>query len=834
MGEEHDTNGGMKGERDRRPTIGLLTDWLEYGYQTSVYAGIADVVQEQDVNLISFVLGSLEEPYGFVVQRNILGDLVSPDVLDGLIVMSGALSNFVTAEELSAFVEGYRLLPMVSIAIALPGIPSVLVDNASGMRGAVNHLVEEHGLGRIAFIRGPVGHEEADARFRVYKETLEDHALPFVPDRVVTGDFTIDSGAEAMRALLDERGLSPPDGFEAVIAANDFMALGALQVLSERGKRVPEDVAVVGFDDVEEGRYITTPLTSVRQPFYRQGRQAATMLLEMLAGGGVAEEVVFPTEVIVRRTCGYLRVARDVTEEFDGSCDRLPPHESLESALSAQREAILAEMTLALADSSRGADPAWSEQLLASFSTEIDGEPTGAFIATLDGILRQAMLEEDDAEAWHAALSVMHRHLLPVLACDNVELSRADMLWQRARILVGEVARHVQINKRLQGEQQAIVLSQISSALNRTFPLAELTDVIAEELPRAGVGACYLSLYEEGQEMPPEWSRLMLAYDENGRIEVGEGYRFPSRDLVPQGMLPETHRYNLIVLPLFFRHEQIGFVVFGMEERVRRIYEIMRQQISSSLKGALLIEGLEQAERALEQKAEELVQSNQELEQFAYVASHDLQEPLRMVTSYLQLLKRRYGGQLDEAADEFIEFAVDGASRMQQLINALLMYSRIGTKGEPPVPIASEKALNQALLNLQVAIEEKQAIITYDELPIVVADELQLAQLFQNLVGNAIKFHREGVKPEVHIGARREGHMWQFCVRDNGIGIEPRHFDHLFELFRRLHARDEYPGTGIGLAVCKKIADRHGGRIWVESEPELGSTFFFTLPAIPQ
>ena len=235
------------------------------------------------------------------------------------------------------------------------------------------------------------------------------------------------------------------------------------------------------------------------------------------------------------------------------------------------------------------------------------------------------------------------------------------------------------------------------------------------------------------------------------------------------------------------------------------------------------------AELRLLQAVEELNRSNEELGQFAYIASHDLQEPLRMVASYTQLLSRRYKGQLDTDADEFIAFAVDGASRMQRLIEDLLAYSRVGTKGQDLLDSSSEEALQQALLNLRGAIEESGAAVTHDPLPMVLADETQLIQLFQNLVGNAIKYQSPGV-PQVHISAARDsGKKWVFSVRDNGLGIDPQYFDKIFGVFQRLHQRNEFAGTGIGLAICKKIVERHGGTISVESQPGKGSTFRFAL-----
>ncbi|MCH8011563.1 MAG: response regulator [Candidatus Marinimicrobia bacterium] len=233
-------------------------------------------------------------------------------------------------------------------------------------------------------------------------------------------------------------------------------------------------------------------------------------------------------------------------------------------------------------------------------------------------------------------------------------------------------------------------------------------------------------------------------------------------------------------------------------------------------------------EASLARQAKELERSNAELKQFAYVASHDLQEPLRAVVSYLQLLDRRYSGKLDADADEFIGYAVEGATHMRELINDLLAYSRVSTHRKPLQPTACSSILTRVLDNLMVPIKERGAVVTHDTLPELVADATQLTQLFQNFISNSIKFCGDK-QPKIHIGVEQKDGEWLFSVRDNGIGIDPQYAERIFLIFQRLHSRSEYPGTGIGLAICKKIVERHGGRIWLESEPGKGATFYFTI-----
>jgi len=290
--------------------------------------------------------------------------------------------------------------------------------------------------------------------------------------------------------------------------------------------------------------------------------------------------------------------------------------------------------------------------------------------------------------------------------------------------------------------------------------------------------------------------------------------------------LQETQRAVLNILEdLNESHEELqksrDILEVKVAERTAELVQSNRQLRDE-------MEERRRAEEALQRRSEELTRSNAELEQFAYIASHDLQEPLRMISSYVQLLSRRYKGKLDEDADDFIGYASDGASRMQRLINDLLAYSRVGTRGKDFEIDNLEKALTRATDNLHVVIKEQKASVTSDPLPAVYGDIGQLTQVFQNLLDNAIKFHGDE-PPRVHVSSRTGEGECTVAVTDNGIGIAPEFTNRLFVLFQRLHTRKEYPGTGLGLAICKRIVERHGGRIWVESQPGRGSTFFFTI-----
>jgi signal transduction histidine kinase len=288
--------------------------------------------------------------------------------------------------------------------------------------------------------------------------------------------------------------------------------------------------------------------------------------------------------------------------------------------------------------------------------------------------------------------------------------------------------------------------------------------------------------------------------------------------------------HSCAFLPLIINDEVRGIIHLAAKTR-GYFTEEQREYLTTIARIMGVVAGNSELLQSSLRYAEQLAHSNADLEQFAYVASHDLQEPLRMITGYTQLLAKRYEGKLDKDADEFIGYAIDGAKRMSDMIKDLLAYSRLGTQSKKFEPTDCEVVFQETVVTMQVAIQESGAKVTHGPLPTVSGDGIQLGRLFQNLIGNAIKY-RNGQAPEVHVACERRDKGWLFSVIDNGIGIDPQHAERIFVLFQRLHTSERYQGTGIGLASCKKIVERHGGAIWVKSEPGKGSTFYFTLPAL--
>jgi signal transduction histidine kinase len=463
-----------------------------------------------------------------------------------------------------------------------------------------------------------------------------------------------------------------------------------------------------------------------------------------------------------------------------------------------------------------------------SFKTKlILGFGTALFLLVSSAVLSYKSFVADDSDrAWVAHTHLVMEKLDNVLA-DLIDgetgvrafiISGDELYLQPYREGLARIDQDVRDLRTLTADnhQQQAELDRLEPALrNKLAEFAEEIDLrkqktgTNDQTLRQGIGKPTMDrLRSQIAEMKSIERQLLLQ-----RSNTADASSQKTKRLIVAG--------NLLAITFLL----FAGVVISREMRRRRSAEEEVRELNSQLERRV-----EERTAELRARERELSRSNEELQQFAYVASHDLQEPLRMVASFTQLLAKRYNGQLDNDARDFIKFAVDGATRMQTLIGDLLTYSRVGTQMKPLEPVSCERIVDQVLSTFRLAISENHASITRGPLPEVMADRTQLSQLFQNLISNAMKFRREDA-PRIHISAEMNGAGWKFTVSDNGIGIQKEHEQRIFVIFQRLHTKVEYPGTGIGLAICKKIVERHGGRIWIEPSPEHGTTFCFTLTA---
>ncbi|MFC1643050.1 substrate-binding domain-containing protein, partial [Myxococcota bacterium] len=586
----------------RRPTLGLLVDWLEDEYQNAVLCGVADAARDEGAHLVCFTGGELASPHRFSAQRNSIYQLAGPENVDGLMLMSGTFGNAVGAIELARFCQRFRPLPMCSIAVPLPGIPSVLTDNTTGTRQVMQHLLEHHGLRRLAFIRGPEANAEAERRYAIYRETLSAHGLPLEPELVAIGDFRRPTGQVAMFELLANCPIKP----DAVMAASDHMAMGAVDALRSRGLQVPGDVAVAGFDDVEEARFFDPPLTTVRQPLYQQGAQAVRLLLAQMQGEVVPECLVLSTELVTRRSCGC--ASQRIQPAFVRACSGTTA-EGWEPVLQRCRTALLRDLRSELGhweDSDR------AESLLDAFIADLRGPDSHAFAAWLDQALERLRKSERELSPWHQILACLRQHALPCVLHDRELWLRAEDRLHEARHMLGQAMERVQAEHRLRAERWARTLSRTGEALVTAFDVVSLARAVSQELPRLGIPSCFLALYE-GTVVPAARSKLVLAYDEKVALPAQTGVTFPSRELVPGHLWPRDRRRAHVVEPLFFGEDQLGFVLFELGPREGVLYEMLREQISAALKGALLVQRVVEQDQerqrllsTLESRAQEL------------------------------------------------------------------------------------------------------------------------------------------------------------------------------------------------------------------------------------
>ncbi len=797
--------------------------------KSQMWRGIVEAAQERDANLL-YIAG---EEFEYHPQA-LLYRLLDASNVDGIIFWDSFVSHNSHPAQVRAFLQRFQPLPVVSIEISLDDCISVVVDNYQGMHDVIAHLITVHGYRRIAYA-SPAPTRSSLLRRAAFEEVMQQHGL-YDPRLIgAPEDF-------------DQRGLRPGLDYQAVIVNTDQGAVNFIEALQRRGVRVPEDVAVTGFNDGQEARGMMPPLTTLRLPFRLMGRQAAELLLQKINGAPAAELTCIPLRLILRRSCGCLDpLAEQAAVGSLPSPVQIPPADFAAADFAARREAIIADMARGMGVAAEDQAPGWSARIYDSFFIELTvrrqlAQQPGAsslplvrsngFLGVLNDILQEAISQGINVNRWHEALTTMRRHLLARL--QETESSLAEGLWHQARVLIGQSAARAEVHRNWQVLRRLAVLREIETSLQLTDDLSEVIDILTQGLPRLGILGCSLALYEEPSD-PLASARLALAYHDGQRLAESEIRAPASRLLFPEWLQGKS-RYSLLVEDIHFRDEQIGFIAFEGEPSEMILdgmsFDVLQTQLSDTLKGVRLRQQLHEAVR----RAEE---ANQLKSRFLSMVSHELRTPINLIVGLSEMALRerlRSGPGSLEIMRKYHEQIYTSGQHLDRLIRDVLdlASSQVGKMDLVCSAIELSPLLSEvAVMGRQLAEPKNLAFVAAypDKLPLIWGDKTRLRQVLLNLISNAVKFTAHG---EVALRAWVERQEIFISVSDTGLGISLAEQDKIFDEFQqseRTTARG-YGGIGLGLAIARRLVEMHSGRIWVTSsgvEGE-GSTFCFALP----
>lgn len=586
---------------EARKTIGMLIDWIDNQYQFDLLYGMAEFAEEKDINLLFFEGGIIDDKNEIL---NKIYDLAGQNNVDGLVILPASIGRFMSRDFLIRFCKQYQPLPTVIVGLQIPGLPSLSVDN-NGIRELIRHLILAHGYRRFAFIKGAESSLDTIQRFDAFLKTLAEYNIPVDPVRVVQGDYTYSSGAEAIRELLDARKAN----FDVVVASNDDMALGALTELVARGIKVPGEVAVVGFDNLDPGRYSSPSLTTISYSIYELGRRAAEMLLNSLEHKEVPLFEVIPTQMVIRESCGcHSRLFENVPLRKPSNpnvhllryknFDTAPLPDLLINQDTITTE-ICTEVQCLFSDDRRINLSKIVTQLCNALYYELNEAKTGAFDQTWNEILNFGLRIYKDISLWQMVITIFRRHLLPYFTNRRILITVEDILHQ-ARISVDAIALELEMHEHQTTIHIKNSLSSLSEKLLFTLDEHKSMNALAYTLSDLGIRSCYLVLFEGKKQQK---SRLVLAYDEHGRKDKGGSITFPSYKFLPNRFLSQNRRFTMLVGALNFTQPQLGFVVFELGPREGKVYLELRRIISSTLQVNLFLKKIqEQADRLRAQK----------------------------------------------------------------------------------------------------------------------------------------------------------------------------------------------------------------------------------------
>ncbi|HNY32275.1 MAG TPA: substrate-binding domain-containing protein [Fibrobacteria bacterium] len=826
---------------DRRPVIGVFVNDLVGSYQYGVWSGVEKGAKEAGCDAVSFNGGELNSAMLNKVMRNETFKLATPVDVDALIVVAPAIANALTHEEALSYIRGLAPLPVMVVGMDEPTLPCVMVDNDAGMEAVTEHVVGHHGRRHPLYLGGPLLNPEAATRRRMFLAVLERYGIEFDPRLDLVGEFDFGLGRQRILDILDQ-GIP----FDAVVAANDEMALGAMEALRERGLRIPDDVVVTGFDDIEDASFSTPALTSVRQPVSDQGLTSIRVLLDHLRQGTpLPGKLLEPASLVARGSCGCHSAS--LSEGFGGH--------SVESIVMASPIEYAKRIARILDKPADSAQVAWLAKALHANSTPTAVEDS---ILAFEACLSAMSTVEDDADRWQAIISRLRRVLLPLTSQDPIALHSMETAFHQMRILAHERAVQRSSYKSTRIERWTRQLHQTGSQLITNFDVESLVETLAADLERLQLSSCHLLLREPGGDA--EHLRLILSYAKGVRKPCPpEGILVDARGLVRQLVSAENETSAVAVEPLFFEATPLGFALLELAPRRGMLLDALRTQISAALMGARLAKEVRARTEELERALETLQKNQQQLVTSEKMASlgkltagiaHEMNTPLSAMRSSLDELGKLVQEYRDSIGDKevneddhlaiatdmlkAVEIASRAGDKASKFVRSIKSQTRdMGAKDKQmfdAVHVVEETALllshafRSAHCELKLDIRLKPALVTG------IPD--RLAQVITNLATNAIDA-MEPVGGTVDLLVDGDAQEVRISVSDHGTGISQENLVRIFDpLFT---TKPVGKGTGLGLTIIHDIVHGDfGGMIEVESQVGVGTTFRIRLPAVKE
>ncbi len=568
--------------RSLRRRVALLMDAVEDDYQIGIVRGANQAAELANVQLVCVAGGVVGDARADRrSERNFLFDLIDPRQFGGVLSLSGSLSNQLGIPKFAEFLRKFSTLPVVNLGVEIPSSHSITVDGAAGMRSVVSHLIRVHNHRRIAFIRGPVSSSEAEQRYEAYAAALEENGIALDPRLVLQGSWLRESGVLAVRELLDQRGVRP-ESLNAIVAANDYMALGALDALAERGVAVPAEIAVTGFDDLDITRCAVPALTTVRQPTETLGRDGLRRLVSLMNGAEEPLKSELLAQAVERRSCGCAKVAVDPEQRRAA-----PQGRSFEAAIVERRALICAELARVAHGALFGVGSGWEQRLLAALLNDLTDEGSSDFLPAIDHVLVKLERSGGDLGVCQTLLSVLRREIKLCAADDRAVRARGDDLFEAARGLVSEFLVRVEIARKLQTVAQLREFSQLSALLLGHGDVPSLRRKFEERFRALGIPALALGVFTEPGKVTAECVCL-AAY--NGSRQSAHAETFLARDFGPRDLFAQE-RGALLVQPLVFEGEPMGLLTVVLGGVELAIFEQLREMLGAGLRGFRLAQG---------------------------------------------------------------------------------------------------------------------------------------------------------------------------------------------------------------------------------------------------